>query len=79
MIEGRCPKCGKRYYGWALLKPRNQSCAECGTALLITEDGKTFFEGYSPFKAGKYNVDKPKDLSESKLNGDASAETDKME
>jgi predicted nucleic-acid-binding Zn-ribbon protein len=40
MIEGKCPKCGDRYYDWALIEPRHQSCLKCGVWLLITEDGK---------------------------------------
>jgi hypothetical protein len=56
MIEGRCPKCGKRYYGWVLLQPRHQSCLKCGVGLLITEDGKKTIQGYSPFTAEKYKI-----------------------
>jgi len=56
MIEGVCPKCGQRYYGWALLQPRNQSCSKCGVGLLITEDGKKTIEGYSPFTAEEYKI-----------------------
>ena len=62
MIEGKCPKCGRRYYGWALLQPRNQSCAKCGVGLLITRDGQTVVEGYSPFTADKYLIDVPNDV-----------------
>ena len=67
MFKGRCPKCGKWYYGWALCQQRNQSCTNCGVGLLITDDGKTFFKGYSPFDADKYSIDVPKtkDLTES--------------
>jgi len=59
MIEGKCPKCGQRYYGWALLQPRNQSCSKCGTGLLITEDGIKTVEGYSPFTAEEYKFKSP--------------------
>jgi hypothetical protein len=59
MIEGVCPKCGQRYYGWALLQPRNQSCSNCGVGLLITEDGKKAIQGYSPFTAEEYKIDLP--------------------
>ena len=65
MIEGNCPKCGQRYYGWALLQPRNQSCGKCGTGLLINKDGKAVLEGYSPFTADKYSIDMPKDVPNS--------------
>ena len=56
MIEGKCPKCGKQYFGWSLLNPRNQSCANCGSGLLILEDGKTPVRGYSPFTAEEYRL-----------------------
>ncbi|MFC1940407.1 hypothetical protein ACFLXO_06985 [Chloroflexota bacterium] len=59
MLEGKCPKCGCRYTGWALRSPRNLMCTSCGAALEITEDGKNIFEGYSPFTAEKYYIDKP--------------------
>jgi hypothetical protein len=59
MIEGRCPKCGQRYYGWALLQPRYQSCLKCGVGLLITEDSKKTFQGYSPFTADEYKINLP--------------------
>ena len=68
MLEGKCPKCGRQFCGWALLQPRNQSCDKCGVSLLITEDGKTFFKGYSPFNADKISIDSPDniDVSEPK-------------
>ena len=59
MIEGKCPKCGKQYYGWSLLNPRYQSCAKCGTGLLILEDGKRPIQGYSPFTAEEYKLKLP--------------------
>jgi transcription initiation factor IIE alpha subunit len=37
MIEGTCPRCNERYYGWALREQRFQSCPSCGEQLLITE------------------------------------------
>ena len=54
MIEGTCPKCSQRYYGWVLLQQRSQSCSKCGIGLLITEDGKKTSQGYSPFTAEEY-------------------------
>jgi hypothetical protein len=54
MIEGRCPNCGRLYYGWVLLQQRHQSCTKCGVGLLITEDGKKTIQGYSPFTAEEY-------------------------
>jgi DNA-directed RNA polymerase subunit RPC12/RpoP len=59
MIEGVCPRCGRLYYGWALLQPRNQSCPKCGVGLLITEDGKKTIQGYSPFTAEEYKIKLP--------------------
>jgi predicted nucleic-acid-binding Zn-ribbon protein len=59
MIEGICPKCGRRSYGRALLQPRNQSCPKCGAGLLITEDGKKTIQGYSPFTAEEYKMKLP--------------------
>ena len=50
MLEGKCPQCEFRYYGWALLNPRHQYCSRCGVGLEIT-DGYRVFTGYSPFTA----------------------------
>ena len=58
MFEGKCPKCGAKYVGWALRWPRHQSCARCGMALEITEDGQKF-TGYSPFTAEEYTITPP--------------------
>lgn len=38
MIKGRCPKCGKEYYGWALQEPQHQHCEVCETLLLIYDE-----------------------------------------
>jgi hypothetical protein len=51
MLAGKCPKCGYECVGWGLKFPRHQSCARCGSGLLITEDGKPVGTGYSPFSA----------------------------
>jgi len=59
MIAGKCPNCGALYFGWALLQPRNQSCPKCGVGLLITEDNKKTFRGYSPFTAEEYKINLP--------------------
>ena len=48
MFEGRCRKCGIRFYGWALRYPENQNCPECGERLEILESNGTISEGYSP-------------------------------
>jgi len=56
MLEGKCPKCGARYYGWALTMPRNQMCDKCGAGLEISEDGRLLGTGYSPFSAQEYVI-----------------------
>lgn len=63
MIEGRCPKCGRVYYGWILLQQRNQICTICGEELLITEDGVRTIKGYSPFTAEEYKLKTPDKIS----------------
>lgn len=68
MIEGRCPKCGACYVGWALRFPRNQSCSNCGAALIIYENGKRVAEGYSPFTAEKYFLNLPGNVNKLKTN-----------
>lgn len=59
MIEGKCYKCGRVYYGWASVQPRNQDCSKCGAGLLITEDGKETIHGYSPFTGEEYKIKLP--------------------
>jgi hypothetical protein len=54
MLEGKCPKCGARYYGWALNSPRNQMCENCGIGLEILDGEGNSFTGYSPFTAAEY-------------------------
>ena len=45
MIQGKCPKCGEVYIGWALLKAR-QICPGCKVGILVTNDkGKNIIEG----------------------------------
>ncbi len=38
MLQGRCPKCGSSYYGWALKLHHNQVCEKCGASLEISEN-----------------------------------------
>jgi len=40
MIQGKCPRCGRLYFGWALAQPDNQKCVKCKTGLLITHEEK---------------------------------------
>ncbi len=63
MLEGKCPKCGARYYGWALNSPRNQSCEFCGIGLEISDSEGNSFTGYSPFTAEEYKLSIPFHLS----------------
>lgn len=37
MLQGTCPDCGTRYYGWALREPEHQTCGKCGASLVIAE------------------------------------------
>jgi len=37
MLQGTCPNCGTRYYGWALREPENRTCGDCGAELIIAE------------------------------------------
>jgi len=59
MLEGKCPKCGTCYFGWALRLPRHQTCPKCGVGLEITEDGHLVSKGYSPFTAERHLVNPP--------------------
>jgi uncharacterized OB-fold protein len=43
MIEGKCPNCGRKYYGWALLEPDQQMCDHCGTRLRVFDGTKELF------------------------------------
>ena len=62
MLEGKCPKCGASYFGWALCFPRHQVCLKCGVGLKILKDGKLVSRGYSPFTAEKHLVNLPRRL-----------------
>ena len=59
MLKGKCPKCGKVYYGWALKVPRNQFCNTCGVGLSITDESGSTLTGYSPFSAEEYKIPQP--------------------
>jgi hypothetical protein len=67
MIERKCPNCDTRYFGWALRFPRNQSCSDCGAALIIYENGKPVSDGYSPFTAERYLLNLPAEVDKSKI------------
>jgi len=57
--EGRCPKCGLRYRGWALRNPRHQTCPKCGRGLEIKNSNGTISKGYSPFNGEGYLLNPP--------------------
>ena len=40
MLNGKCCNCGNNYLGWALTEVRHQTCAKCGSALVVREYGK---------------------------------------
>ena len=63
MLEGKCPKCGNRYFGWCLKEPRNQMCGTCGVSLEIKDDSGNTYTGYSPFTAEEYKIKIVKDKS----------------
>ncbi len=56
MLQGICPRCGAKFYGWALKNPEHQDCSRCGSWLEITE---VFPEHkvISPAKSGIYTPD----------------------
>ena len=74
MLEGKCSKCGARYFGWSLRFPRNQTCPKCGVGLEITEDGEKI-TGYSPFTAEKYVIKAP---AEAEVTAEKKKETDEQ-
>ncbi len=59
MLKGKCPRCGKVYYGYALKVPRNQFCEKCGVGLKITNGSGEVITGYSPFYARKLATSQP--------------------
>jgi hypothetical protein len=63
MIEGKCSKCGTLRYGWALLNPRYQTCATCGSGLDIYKEGCLIVKGFSPFTAERLDTDEHIDTS----------------
>ena len=59
MIEGTCPRCGLRQFGCGLLNPRYQTCPDCHTALVITEEGRPLMQGFSPFTSERLEIPAP--------------------
>jgi len=73
MIQGKCPKCGQFYFGWALIQPRNQMCTVCNISLLINQEGKTAIESASPFSTSQYQLQLPDELTPGSLGKDESS------
>jgi DNA-directed RNA polymerase subunit RPC12/RpoP len=69
MLEGRCPKCGKQFYGLALANPRYQMCDSCGSGLEI-KDGDKLIKGFSPFSADNIDIRPVKKTSHEENNVD---------
>ena len=55
-MEGICPKCGTKYYGWALNNPLEQRCEICGADLDVFDDSEHVEEKQSPFDYLKYEI-----------------------
>ena len=56
MLEGICPKCRRRYRGWALNTRRNQICVKCGRGLDIKKDGVLVHSRFPSFRVDEYKV-----------------------
>jgi len=69
MLEGKCPKCGRRFYGLALANPRFQMCEACGSGLEII-NGEITIRGYSPFNADNISIRADSDRSPREENAD---------
>jgi len=41
MLKGKCPSCGKLYFGWALRNKKQQMCNKCNVKLEITQDDQS--------------------------------------
>ena len=56
-LEGRCPKCGTHFQGWAAESFGKQLCLYCGVALESNHRNNNSFNGYVPstVKELKYN------------------------
>ena len=54
VLEGKCPKCGLRRYGWALKTQPPKTCPNCGVLLEIKYIDDTIPESNAYFIADKY-------------------------
>jgi uncharacterized protein (DUF983 family) len=53
LLEGKCPKCGLRRYGWALKTQPPKTCPNCGEVLEIKDIDDTISESQTPFFTDK--------------------------
>jgi uncharacterized OB-fold protein len=56
LMKGKCPRCGARYYGWALKGPVHQYCDECGSELDVNEETDYSLERYMVFSYPEYRI-----------------------
>jgi predicted nucleic-acid-binding Zn-ribbon protein len=47
-MKAKCPKCGARYYGWALENPLRRKCRKCGSTLEILDNDLPLITDQSP-------------------------------
>jgi hypothetical protein len=47
MFQGKCPRCGRLYFGWALAQADYQKCVICSIKLMISQEDKTNGSGYN--------------------------------
>ena len=55
-MKGKCPRCGARYFGWALKEPVHQYCDECGSELEVYEQTDYNWRRFSAFNYEKYEI-----------------------
>jgi uncharacterized OB-fold protein len=55
-MKGKCPKCGARYYGWALKEPVHQYCDECGSELDVYEETDYSWKHYMVLSYPRYEI-----------------------
>jgi len=58
MLKGKCPSCGKLYFGWALRSKKQNMCHECNVELEISQEDQSgskptsLFDDLSTTKTG---------------------------
>jgi transcription initiation factor IIE alpha subunit len=58
-LKGVCPKCGARYYGWALINSIEQKCDRCGSDLEFVENRVHIRTHYSSFTTKTFKTMHP--------------------